>query len=159
MNNAFTSGTWIAIGIVSVTSLLAIPTWANDNDQDIPVWEVQYNARTKLYQKGLMRIVGKPTITYSDANYIAESYFHLHVGCGALDGIKDGGSQWEVLGAFGIVGTPIEGFFIELIRKLGELLLLLDQVISTHSNCYASFLKLLLEIINNALIISKRRLG
>ena len=49
----------------------------------------------------------------SEAELIAECYFHQNVGCGGFTGIRDGGEFWVVDGAFGYAAKPIQGFHID----------------------------------------------
>lgn len=54
-----------------------------------------------------------------EAERIAQSYFALHVGCGAYTGISESREAWIVEGKFGFAGEPIEGFFID--KKTGRI--------------------------------------
>ena len=51
-------------------------------------------------------------VSKSEAELIAECYFHQNVGCGGFTGIRDGGEFWIVDGAFGYAAKPIQGFHI-----------------------------------------------
>jgi hypothetical protein len=52
-------------------------------------------------------------VSKPEAELIAKSYFHRHVGCGMFTGIRDGGRHWIVDGGVGYFGKPIEGFKID----------------------------------------------
>jgi hypothetical protein len=52
-------------------------------------------------------------ISKSEAELIAECYFHQNVGCGGFTRIRDGGGYWIVDGAFGYAAKPIQGFHID----------------------------------------------
>jgi hypothetical protein len=52
-------------------------------------------------------------LTRKEAENIAQSYFKLHVGCGAYTGISESTNAWVVEGKIGYAGTPIKGFFID----------------------------------------------
>jgi hypothetical protein len=52
-------------------------------------------------------------ISESEAQIICECYFAKNVGCGAFQGIHNGGDRWIVEALFGYAGTPVKGFYIE----------------------------------------------
>lgn len=57
-------------------------------------------------------IVTTDGVDRAEAERIAARYFEVHVGCGGLSGIRDGGKVWIVEGGFGYAGTPIRDFSI-----------------------------------------------
>src|SRR5258706_11667723 len=67
---------------------------------------------TQLRQK-LKTVTVADGISKSEADLIAECYFHQNVGCGGFTGIRDGGDYWIVDGAFGYAAKPIQGFHID----------------------------------------------
>lgn len=58
-------------------------------------------------------IITTDGVDHAEAQRIATRYFEAHVGCGALNGIRDGGKVWIVEGGFGYAGTPIRDFSID----------------------------------------------
>ena len=67
---------------------------------------------TQLRQK-LKAVTLADGISKSEAELIAECYFHQNVGCGGFTGIRDGGDYWIVDGAFGYAAKPIQGFHVD----------------------------------------------
>ena len=67
---------------------------------------------TQLRQK-LKAVTVADGISKSEAELIAECYFHQNVGCGGFTGIRDGDGYWIVDGAFGYAAKPIQGFHID----------------------------------------------
>jgi hypothetical protein len=52
-------------------------------------------------------------VSQQDAYIIGKCYFAKNVGCGAFEGIRDGGDHWIVDGAFGYGGTSVKGLYID----------------------------------------------
>lgn len=70
------------------------------------------DAQTAQLREKLENITVADDISKSEAELIAECYFHLNVGCGMFTGIRDGDDYWIVDGAFGYAARPIVGFQI-----------------------------------------------
>ena len=70
------------------------------------------DARTAELRAKLKAVTVADGISKSEAELIAECYFHQNVGCGGYTGIRDGGDFWIVDGAFGYAAKPIQGFHI-----------------------------------------------
>jgi hypothetical protein len=68
-------------------------------------------------------------ISKSEAQLIAECYFHQNLACGGFTGILDGGNFWILDGAFGSAGQSIEGFRID--KSIGK-------ITSTNGPSYAT---------------------
>src|SRR5688500_13332665 len=71
------------------------------------------DARATQLRQELKAVTMADGISKSEAELIAEGYFHRHVGCGGFTGIRDGGDYWIVDGVFGYVAKPIQGFHID----------------------------------------------
>src|SRR5689334_19546880 len=69
-------------------------------------------ANTGLRQK-LKAVTLADGVSQSEAEIIGQSYFAKNVGCGAFNGIRDGGDRWIVDGTFGYAAKPLKGFFID----------------------------------------------
>jgi len=69
-------------------------------------------AQTTALRQKLRAVTVADGISKSEAELVAECYFHQHVGCGGFTGIRDGGDFWIVDGAFGYAAKPIQGFHI-----------------------------------------------
>ena len=69
-------------------------------------------AQTSQLREKLGTVTVADGISKSEAELIAECYFHQNVGCGGFTGIRDGGDYWIVDGAFGYAAKPIQGFHI-----------------------------------------------
>ena len=72
-----------------------------------------HEAQTIQLRTKLKAVVVADGISKSEAELIAECYFHKHVGCGGFTGVRDGGDYWIVDGAFGVAAKPIQGFHID----------------------------------------------
>ena len=70
------------------------------------------DAQTAERRAKLKAITVTDGISKSEAEFIAECYFHQNVGCGGFTGIRDGGEFWIVDGVFGYAAKPIQGFQI-----------------------------------------------
>jgi hypothetical protein len=70
------------------------------------------DAQTAELRAKLKAVTVADGISKSEAELIAECYFHQNVGCGGYTGIRDGGDFWIVDGAFGYAAKPIQGFHI-----------------------------------------------
>ena len=71
------------------------------------------DARTAELRAKLKSITVADGISKSEAELIAECYFHQNVGCGGYTGVRDGSEYWIVDGAFGMAAQPIKGFHID----------------------------------------------
>ena len=71
------------------------------------------DARTEELRTKLMAVTVADGISKSEAEVIAECYFHQNVACGAFTGIQDGGGFWIVDAKFGYAGKPVTGFHID----------------------------------------------
>jgi len=69
-------------------------------------------ADTELRQK-LKAVTLADGVSQSEAEIIGRSYFAKNVGCGAFNGIQDGGDRWIVDGTFGVAAKPVKDFFID----------------------------------------------
>jgi hypothetical protein len=49
-------------------------------------------------------------VDWEEANAIAQSYFRIHVGCGAIDTIEEKGKCWAVRAVVGFAAEHVEGF-------------------------------------------------
>jgi hypothetical protein len=70
-------------------------------------------AETAGLRRRLLNISTADGISKSEAELIAECYFHEHVACGAFLGIQDGGDFWVVDCVSGYFGKPARGFHID----------------------------------------------
>ena len=64
-------------------------------------------------RKKLHSITVADGISQSEAQIIVDCYFAQNIGCGAFEGIHDGGDRWIVDGRFGYAGTPVKNFYID----------------------------------------------
>ena len=91
-----------------------VPAWRNRSSLQSP------NARTKHLREKLKTVSVADGISKSEAFLIAERYFHQHVGCGGITGIRDGGGYWIADGASGYAAQPIRGFHID--KRTGRIM-------------------------------------
>jgi len=70
-------------------------------------------AQTSELRHKLRAVTTADGISKSEAELIAECYFHQNVGCGAFTGIQDGGDFWIVDAKVGFAGTPVKDFHID----------------------------------------------
>ena len=71
------------------------------------------DAQTTQLREKLKGVTVADGISKTEAELIAECYFHQNVGCGAFTGIQDGGDFWIVDAKFGYAATPVKGFHID----------------------------------------------
>ncbi len=91
-------------------------------------------ATTAKLRRQLSGITLQDGISQSEAEIIANFYFDRNVGCGAFNGIRDGGSFWIVNAQSGLAGTPVNGFHID--KVTGKILSPSAQATRTHrSRC------------------------
>lgn len=72
-----------------------------------------HEARSAELRQKLRKIKTADGISKSEAELIAECYFHENAGCGGFTGIQNGEDFWIVDGLFGYAGTPIKNFRID----------------------------------------------
>lgn len=82
-------------------------------EASIQARRVERDIRTAELREKLAMIEKGDGISKSEAEIIAEYYFHQNVGCGGFTGIRDGGDFWIVEGEIGIAANPIQGLRIE----------------------------------------------
>ena len=123
---------WIRIsgatlGAVAVVFIiLEIQAWREDKRITREFQQVLQarEAKTAELRWKLQSISIADGISKSEAELIAECYFHENVGCGAFTGIQDGGPFWVVEGFFGYSAKPINGFHID--KDTGKITSLID---------------------------------
>ena len=99
----FLSAAVVLIGCSRSTTSTPAGTLSSSQSRD---------AQTTELRAKLKAITVADGISKSEAELIAECYFHQNVGCGGYTGIRDGGDFWIVDGAFGYAAKPIQGFHI-----------------------------------------------